>query len=106
VAKLTPTSQDDVLVLATAVLDAVGEATDPVAPAGRFNIEIRGVFVGTAVLERAFNGQDFVPCTNMGEAVIFTAPTSELAQNYEANVLFRLRCLTLTSGSMIVRISQ
>ena len=105
-AKLTPAEQDNYLKLSQAVLDAVGEATPEETFAGRFNIELRGAFVASVVLERSFNGADFVPCTNFGEPVIFTGPISEMAQNYEANVLFRLRVLTWSSGTIHARISQ
>lgn len=106
-AKLTPTSQDNVLRIATAALAAANDATPATAFAGRTNLHITGVFTGSLVLERSMDGgTSWAPCTSLGTAVAFTGPASEVLLLPEADVLCRVRAATLTAGAAMVRLSQ
>jgi len=74
---------------------------------GTANIAIWGAGVGTVIVERSFDGgTTAIPLTNLGTAVSFTGPASEIIFNREAGVLHRFRRTVATSGTMSVRASQ
>lgn len=105
--RITPDSQDNVLTKAEATLSAAGQTTPWAHFSGRFNLHISGTFTGQIVLERSFDGGlTAAPLTHLGEAVVFTAPASELLQSGEAGVLFRARAVALSAGAASVRLSQ
>jgi hypothetical protein len=105
--RLSPTSPESAVSVVEADLTAAGQATPWLALAGSFNLTIAGTFVGTAVVERSFDGgTTAVPCTNLGEVVSFSAPATERLTNDERGVLFRARCTAYTSGTIRARLSQ
>lgn len=74
---------------------------------GRFNGSVWGTFVGTVRFERSFdNGVTWLPATQAGSPVTFTAPFTEVLIEPEADVLYRLNCTAYTSGTINYRISQ
>lgn len=80
------------------------------APISRrgFNVSLWGTFVGTARLERSFDGgTTWLPLTAAGIALYtWTAPASEIAEEPETGVLYRLACTAYTSGTINYRVSQ
>lgn len=73
---------------------------------GQFNIELRGTFVATVVLERSLDGgSNWVPVTTLGSGMSWTAPASETWEENERGALYRLNC-TWTSGTVTYRLSQ
>lgn len=103
----TSGDQDDVLRKSEAALTANGQATPWQEFSGRFNLHLEGPFVGTVVVDRSFNGgTSFASLTNLGAAVSFTGPASEILEAPEAGVLYRLRCTAFTSGPIQARLSQ
>lgn len=74
---------------------------------GAFNMSLWGTFVGTVIPERSFDGGDtFLPLTALGSSISFTAPCTEIFEEPEAGVLYRLRCSAYTSGTINYRLSQ
>lgn len=77
--------------------------------AGRpFNISLWGTFSATVVLERSFDaGSTWLPLT-AGDIALFTwsAPASEVNEEAEVGVQYRLRCSAFTSGTVNYRVSQ
>ena len=105
--KRTPGAEDDVLRKSEGPLAAVGHATAWQEFSGRFNLHLSGSFVGTVILERSFDGgATAAPCTNLGAAVSFSSPSSEILEAPETGVLYRLRCTAYTSGPIQARLSQ
>lgn len=75
----------------------------------KVNVSVSGTFVGTAVLERSFDaGTTYIPVLRPGgnTAVSYTAPSSEVLEEPEKGVLWRLRCSAYTSGTIDYRISN
>ncbi|MFN7400340.1 MAG: hypothetical protein ACK5SX_15085 [Sandaracinobacter sp.] len=106
--KRTASSEDDVLRKTEATITANGQATPWQEFSGRFNLHLAGTFVATVILERSFDGgATAAPCTRLGAAFSFTGPASEaLPDAAEIGVLYRLRCVAFTSGSILARLSQ
>ena len=105
--KRTASAEDDVLRKSEASLTAGGQATPWQEFSGRFNLHLAGTFVATVILERSFDGGvTAAPCTNLGTAVSFTGPASEILEAPETGVLYRLRCTAFTSGTVQARLSQ
>lgn len=105
--KRTPDEQDLADRLVEATLDAAGEFTGWLEFTGSANLHITGNLAGTIVLDRSFDGgATAVPMTNLGLAVQFTGPASEMIFCREAGVLHRLRCTARTSGAAQARLSQ
>ena len=77
------------------------------APA-TFNVTMRGTFSATVQLERSFdNGTNWHPITAVGTAVyVWTAPCSEVAEEPEEGVIYRLNCTVYSSGTVTYRLSQ
>lgn len=74
---------------------------------GTANIAIWGAGTGTVIIERSFDGgATAIPLTNLGAAVSFTGPASEIIFNREPGVLHRFRRTVATAGTMSVRASQ
>jgi hypothetical protein len=83
-----------------------GEAV-ALAKAGDFNVSLTGPFVGTVVPERSFDGTTWMPFTYVdGTAITYSAPFTTILSEPERGVLWRIRCTSLTSGSVGWRISQ
>ena len=72
------------------------------------NVSVWGTFVGTAQLQRSFDsGVTWLPLTSGGtSAFSYTAPASEVANEPEAGVEYRIACTAYTSGTINYRISQ
>jgi hypothetical protein len=105
--KRTASAEDDVLRKSEASFTANGQSTTWQEFSGRFNLHLAGTFVATVILERSFDGGvTAAPCTNLGAAVSFTAPASEILEAPETGVLYRLRCTAFTSGPISARLSQ
>jgi len=73
-----------------------------------FNVSIWGTFGATVQLERSFDaGATWLPITAAGfQLYVWTAPASEMAQEDQASVLYRLNCTAMASGTVNYRISQ
>ena len=79
----------------------------PIAGRG-FNISLWGTFAASVQLERSFDGgTTWLPITASGVQLFkWTAPASEVNQEDQASVLYRLNCTSFTSGTVNFRISQ
>ena len=83
------------------------EYTSSVDGSAPFNMSLWGTFVGTVQLERSFdNGVTFLPLTALGTAITFTAPATEVFNEPESGVQYRLNCTAFTSGTINYRLSQ
>lgn len=72
-----------------------------------FNMTLSGTFVGTVQIERTFDsGSNWHPLTALGTSISFTAPCSEVFEEIEAGVGYRLNCTSYTSGTITYRLSQ
>jgi hypothetical protein len=78
------------------------------APTGVFNISVWGTFVGTAVIQRSFDGgTTWISLTDVaGTANAYTAPFSLMADEPEIGVAYRINCTAYTSGTINWRFSQ
>lgn len=75
---------------------------------GTFNAVISGTFVGTAQLQRSFDGgATYVPCDidSAGTVASYTSPVSVVVQEPEPGVFYRWACTAYTSGTINTRIS-
>jgi hypothetical protein len=90
----------------TGTFTATGQSAAQDIAKGSFNVSLWGTFVGTVQIERSFNGTTWLPCTNLGAAVTFTAPMTEVLNEPEQYVTYRLNCTAYTSGTINYRISQ
>jgi hypothetical protein len=70
------------------------------------NVSVYGTFVGTVVLERSFDGTNYIPVLRNGTAISYTAPSSETLYDPEGDVIYRLRCSAYTSGTANYRLSN
>jgi hypothetical protein len=74
---------------------------------GPFNMSLWGTFVGTVQVERSFDGgTTWLPLTALGTAIPFTAPCSEVFEELEFGVQYRLNCTAYTSGTINYRLSR
>lgn len=74
---------------------------------GRFNLTLSGTFVATVRAERSFDdGATWHPLTSGGSSVTFSAPCTEVLDEPEGAVLYRLNCTSYTSGTVTYRLSQ
>jgi len=88
---------------------ATGQSASFVPLAGRgFNVTAYGTFVASFQLERSFDaGAHWSPITAAGtQRYIWTTPESEVAQEDQYGVMYRLNCTAYTSGTVNYRISQ
>ena len=75
----------------------------PERPAGMprmFNLSTWGNFVGTYQIERCIDGTNWHPCTANGAPMIFSAPISEVLNEPDRGVFYRINVLTYTSGTL------
>jgi hypothetical protein len=92
----------------TGTFTATGQSSSfrPI-PGRPFNIDIRGTFVASVQLERSFDGSNWSPITAAGtQLYAWTAAASEVAEEAESGVQYRLNCTAYTSGTVTYRISQ
>ena len=97
--------------MATGVLQwstAAPGASPAILLQGRFNLTLSGSFTGlAATLQRSFDGgATWASCTNLGAPTVFTAAASELGEEPEPGVLYRVNVTAIASGSVSVRLSQ
>jgi hypothetical protein len=72
-----------------------------------FNVSIWGTFAASLRLERLVPGTTWLPLKAAGQELYsWTAPTSEMAEEPEGGVLYRLVCTAHESGTINYRISQ
>lgn len=73
-----------------------------------FNVALYGTFVGTVLLEKSFDGTNWLPVYrgNSATAISYTAPASEVVCEPEDGVAYRLRCSAYTSGTVNYRLSH
>lgn len=90
----------------TGTFVATGQSTTFQAAHGKFNMSLWGAFVATVQLERQIDGTNWLPCTNLGASVTFTAPCTEVIDEPETSVSYRLNCTSYTSGTVNYRLSQ
>ncbi len=90
----------------TGTFTATGQSA-AVAMRGRFNLTLSGTFAATVRLERSFDDSaTWHPLTSGGLAVSFTAPLTEVLEEPEGSVSYRLNCTSYTSGTVAYRVSQ
>lgn len=95
--------------ITTGTFSATGQSNSvTISPIRPFNVSIWGTFVGSVQLKRSFDGgTTWLPITAAGtQLYAWTAPASEVAEEPEANVSYRLECTAYTSGTINYRISQ
>lgn len=105
--KNSPTGKELASSVQTDALTAVSNGT-PILMIGTFNAVLSGTFVGTAQLQRSFDGgSTFVPCDidSSGTVANYTAPVSVVVQEPEPGVFYRWACTAFTSGTINARIS-
>jgi hypothetical protein len=93
--------------VAAASLTSVSQATG-IMMLGTFNAVISGTFVGTAELQRSFDGgTTYVPCgiDAAGDVADYTSPVSLVIAEGEPGVYYRWACTAFTSGTIVTRIS-
>jgi hypothetical protein len=76
---------------------------------GNFNIAVWGVFVGTVVIEKSYDGTTTsVPVSKdtSGTPATFTSPFSVYVREPEQGCNYRVNCTAFTSGTISYRISQ
>jgi hypothetical protein len=72
-----------------------------------FNMSLWGTFVGTVQLERSFDkGSTWLPVTALGNSITFTGPCTEVFEEPEYCVTYRLNCTAYTSGTINYRLSN
>ena len=88
-------------------ITASGGFSYPTKMHGDFNVTVSGTFVGTVILQRSFNGTDWVNLTTAeGVVLSFTTPASFTQTEVEGGVYYRLYVSAYTSGTIHVRLSQ
>lgn len=71
------------------------------------NLSLWGDFAGEVVLERSFDGgTTALVCTALGAPVIFKAPATEVLDEPESGVLFRINFRVRTGGTLNWRVSR
>jgi hypothetical protein len=75
---------------------------------GRFNLTLSGAVTGvSATLQRSFdNGATWHDCTRAGAPVVLSGPLSEVCDEPEAGVLYRVNLSAIASGTLAARLSQ
>ncbi len=80
-----------------------------VAVAGRFNINLSGFGTATVKVERSFDAGSTWHVASRdaaGTEASYTANASLVADEPETGVLYRLNCMSFSSGPIAYRISQ
>lgn len=75
---------------------------------GYYNFALWGTFVGTARLEKSYDGgTTYIPVSldALGDPASYTAPVSVTGFECEAGVLYRVNCTAFTSGTINYRVS-
>jgi hypothetical protein len=104
--KLNPAANDRAASVAEGTLNVVGAGAGAQV-ISRTNFTLSGDFVGTARLERSFDGgQTWTALTAGGQVIEFTNPVSEELDELEDGVLYRVRLVALTSGTLAWRFSR
>lgn len=71
-----------------------------------FNVSLWGTFSGIVQLERNLDGINWLPITASGYSyAAYSAPCSEIFEEDENGVLYRLNCASYTSGTINYRMS-
>lgn len=105
--KFTPAEQDQANAKVEADLAVADAVTDWLAFLGDCNFALSGVFVGTVVIERSFDGgTTAIPLGDLNTVIAFTAPIAITLRNREPGVLHRVRLAARTSGTAKARLSQ
>jgi len=75
---------------------------------GQFNLTLWGTFTGLdARLQRSFDaGATWHACTRAGAQVALTAPVSEIWEEPEAGMLYRVNVIAIVSGTVNARLSR
>ena len=74
---------------------------------GTCNVAVFGAGTGSVIIEKSFDGgTTAIPLTNLGAAITFTGPATEIIFNREDGCLHRFRRTVATAGVMSVRASQ
>lgn len=106
-AQSAPTAPDDARRVFSGSLTAAGQRSAAFQLGGDWNLTLFGDFVGQGRLDRSFDGgTTWVPCTNAGAVVLFTAPSSEIVTEPEPSVLYSVFFVARTSGTLSWRASQ
>lgn len=95
-------------VLVSGTFTATGQSSS-FRPIGKFNVVLRGTFVGTVAIERSFDaGSNWgtISRDSAGTAATYTAPAGLICEEVEADTLYRLNCSAYTSGTVTYRVSQ
>jgi hypothetical protein len=91
----------------TGSFTATGNGAEFKPRPGKFNLAIYGTFTATVKLQRSFDGGDnWIDCTNLGSAVSFSTAATEVIDEPEREVRYRLNCSAYTSGTVNWRLSQ
>lgn len=95
------------VVLVSGTFTATGQSSS-FRPIGKFNVSLRGTFVGTVAIERSFDGTNWAGISrdSSGTAATFTGPAGVICEEVEGDTLYRLNCTTYTSGTVTYRVSQ
>lgn len=107
--RATATAADNFNAREEANLAAADAATNWFSVTGRFNFTIAGAFLATVVIERSFDGGAtavVVARDVTGTAASFTGPVTLELGEIEADVLWRARLTTHSSGAARVRFSK
>lgn len=75
---------------------------------GQFNVTLWGTFTGlAATLQRSFNGgTTWHDCTQGAAPVALSGPVSEVCEEPEAGVLYRVSVTAIVSGTVNARLSR
>jgi hypothetical protein len=106
--KLSSTSLEQATTVLAGSLVATG-ASSSVPVFGPANLFLYGVFVGTARLERSFDGgTTWIPCTidAAGDYASYSVVASLVFNEPEHGMLYRINCTAYTSGTISYRISN
>jgi hypothetical protein len=104
---MNPSSVTGTFTGATASAGAIIKQSEDPRPYP-FNVSLWGTFVATVILERSFDGgATYLPLTALGSPIgTFSGPISEVWEEHEPNVKYRLRCSAFTSGTVNYRLSS
>jgi hypothetical protein len=90
----------------TGTLSAAG-ASASVKVRGDFNFSLWGTFAATCELDRSFDsGTTWIQLTAIGSPFSWTAPATEVLNEPESGILYRVNCTAVSSGTVNYRVSQ
>lgn len=91
----------------TGTFTGTGQSGTFIPLGGRgFDLSLWGTFVANIQLERRLDATNWLPCTDMGQSVVFSAPCTEVCDEPKALVDYRLNCTAYTSGTVNYRLEQ